>query len=164
MYGYCPICGAEGISRERCMNGNDTCAAGHKYPSLTAKSTPGKAKPTKDKELATILKELDAQHATHMKQIKKEGEELLDRVNKACEEQMKSLVAVTEENRAWLIEMDANNRKFMEQRCFESNLNNLYTMFLQRLLETTPAAVPTEELCQTAKRGAKTAMLFFETK
>ena len=33
MYGFCPICGEEGISRERRINGNDTCKNGHKYPS-----------------------------------------------------------------------------------------------------------------------------------
>lgn len=32
-YGYCPHCGAEVASRERRLNGNDTCAAGHVYPS-----------------------------------------------------------------------------------------------------------------------------------
>ena len=33
VYGNCPICGADGISRERRPNGNDTCANGHTYPS-----------------------------------------------------------------------------------------------------------------------------------
>jgi len=30
----CPICGGEGISREKRMNGNDSCANGHSYPSV----------------------------------------------------------------------------------------------------------------------------------
>jgi 2'-5' RNA ligase len=30
-YGFCPLCGAEGVSRERCMNGRTTCSNGHKY-------------------------------------------------------------------------------------------------------------------------------------
>ena len=30
---YCPKCGAKGVSRERCPDGNDTCENGHKYPS-----------------------------------------------------------------------------------------------------------------------------------
>lgn len=33
VYGYCPICGAEGVLRERRMNGNDRCENGHIYPS-----------------------------------------------------------------------------------------------------------------------------------
>lgn len=39
-YGRCPICGAEGTSRERRLNGDDTCALGHRYPSLTAQNLP----------------------------------------------------------------------------------------------------------------------------
>lgn len=35
-YGYCPVCGAEGISRERRVNGNDRCQNGHVYPSISA--------------------------------------------------------------------------------------------------------------------------------
>lgn len=37
-YGYCPECGAQGISRERGINSNDGCVNGHIYPSKTAKS------------------------------------------------------------------------------------------------------------------------------
>lgn len=32
-YGYCPLCGAPGVSRERRPAGNDTCGNGHTYPS-----------------------------------------------------------------------------------------------------------------------------------
>lgn len=32
-YGRCPICGKEGVARERRPNGNDTCKEGHVYPS-----------------------------------------------------------------------------------------------------------------------------------
>ncbi len=39
-YGYCPLCGALGVSRERRPNGNDKCANGHTYPSRTAVSKP----------------------------------------------------------------------------------------------------------------------------
>ena len=35
-YGYCPICGANGISRERRPNGNDRCEKDHIYPSKDA--------------------------------------------------------------------------------------------------------------------------------
>lgn len=35
-YGYCPICNAPGVSRERRPNGNDTCSNGHTYPSASA--------------------------------------------------------------------------------------------------------------------------------
>lgn len=35
-YGYCPVCGGEGFSRERRPFGNDNCENGHEYPSATA--------------------------------------------------------------------------------------------------------------------------------
>lgn len=35
-YGFCPHCGKAGGSRERRLNGNDTCANGHVYPSKDA--------------------------------------------------------------------------------------------------------------------------------
>jgi hypothetical protein len=35
-YGFCPICGSPGISRERRPNGNDLCRKGHKYLSSSA--------------------------------------------------------------------------------------------------------------------------------
>jgi len=38
-YGYCPVCGTPGISRERRPNGNDRCRNGHVYPSTNAKPT-----------------------------------------------------------------------------------------------------------------------------
>lgn len=38
--GYCPTCGAEGSSRERRPNGNDTGVCGHVYPSSAALTTP----------------------------------------------------------------------------------------------------------------------------
>ncbi len=42
-YGFCPMCGAKGIERERCLNGNDHCEQGHVYPSkMAAKTSPGK--------------------------------------------------------------------------------------------------------------------------
>lgn len=35
-YGYCPICGAKGVSRERSLNGDDRCVKGHVYKSSLA--------------------------------------------------------------------------------------------------------------------------------
>ncbi len=35
-YGYCPICGAIGVARERRPDGNDKCDEGHTYPSRDA--------------------------------------------------------------------------------------------------------------------------------
>lgn len=32
LLGYCPDCGADGMSRERRPNGDDTCRNGHRYP------------------------------------------------------------------------------------------------------------------------------------
>lgn len=43
-YGYCPICGAPGCTRERRLNGNDECTNGHSYPSAKSTSAP-KLKP-----------------------------------------------------------------------------------------------------------------------
>ncbi len=39
-YGHCPQCGAPGVTRERRPNGNDTCEAGHVYPSANAANQP----------------------------------------------------------------------------------------------------------------------------
>lgn len=39
-YGYCPVCGAPGESRERRPNGNDTCVNGHIYGSRAALTVP----------------------------------------------------------------------------------------------------------------------------
>ena len=36
LYGLCPVCGGNGISRERRLNGDDTCENGHTYPSSQA--------------------------------------------------------------------------------------------------------------------------------
>lgn len=38
--GYCPLCGALGMSRERRPNGNDQCEHGHTYPSKYALTDP----------------------------------------------------------------------------------------------------------------------------
>lgn len=39
-YGWCPYCCARGDTRERCPNGNDTCARGHVYKSTEALKSP----------------------------------------------------------------------------------------------------------------------------
>jgi len=41
-YGYCPVCGASGVSRERRPNGFDVCEVGHRYLSSAAKAKPPK--------------------------------------------------------------------------------------------------------------------------
>lgn len=43
-YGYCPDCGAPGVTRERRLNGNDYCENGHPYPSSSALDAPRRAK------------------------------------------------------------------------------------------------------------------------
>ena len=43
-YGYCPTCGAPGVSRERRLNGDDKCERGHTYPSAKARKTPKRGK------------------------------------------------------------------------------------------------------------------------
>lgn len=40
VYGYCPRCTAQGRTRERRPNGNDTCEQGHTYPSRDALTEP----------------------------------------------------------------------------------------------------------------------------
>ena len=44
-YGFCPICGAPAVSRERCPDGNDVCERGHTYPSRDAVPEPGGRRP-----------------------------------------------------------------------------------------------------------------------
>ena len=39
VFGYCPTCGAPGVSRERRPDGNDTCQNGHEYPSSQSLQT-----------------------------------------------------------------------------------------------------------------------------
>lgn len=36
VYGYCPVCGAAGVARERRIHGDDICARGHHYFSSSA--------------------------------------------------------------------------------------------------------------------------------
>lgn len=36
-YGYCPLCNARGVARERRISGNDRCQQGHTYPSRLAR-------------------------------------------------------------------------------------------------------------------------------
>ena len=43
-YGFCPICGARGFSRERRPNGNDRCEEGHVYPSRDRLAEPKEKK------------------------------------------------------------------------------------------------------------------------
>lgn len=56
-YGYCPRCGASGITRERRPNGNDRCANGHEYPSRNSVFLPGSA-PSLEQQLATKDRQL----------------------------------------------------------------------------------------------------------
>ena len=61
IYGYCPICGAKGKSRERRINGDDRCENDHVYPSSTALKTPpendtGKLIKAKDIQIGTKFK------------------------------------------------------------------------------------------------------------
>lgn len=65
-YGYCPICGLAGITRERRPNGNDRCISGHVYPSAKAL----KVQPTVDMtqnelrlDLLARLQQLDCPEA-----------------------------------------------------------------------------------------------------
>ena len=54
-YGYCPLCGAPGVSRERRLNGNDNCKNGHEYPSVQAMKGPSfPLKAYSEKEIADI--------------------------------------------------------------------------------------------------------------
>lgn len=55
-YGYCPICGAEGVIRERKMDGNDGCKNGHIYPS---KDRLLKTPKTFEEKVKEFVEELD---------------------------------------------------------------------------------------------------------
>lgn len=46
-YGFCPICGCHGRTRERRLNGNDTCVNGHSYPSAHSRTEPPSTVETK---------------------------------------------------------------------------------------------------------------------
>jgi hypothetical protein len=46
-YGKCPICGANGVQREKRPNGDDMCERGHKYPSKDAVMPVDASKPLK---------------------------------------------------------------------------------------------------------------------
>ena len=50
-YGFCPICRRAGVSRERGINGNDTCVIGHKYASSEAIP----AEPVKQEPVAIVV-------------------------------------------------------------------------------------------------------------
>ncbi len=56
-YGYCPICGAKGKSRERRINGDDRCENDHVYPSSTTLKTP----PENDSQISMEQKILQLQ-------------------------------------------------------------------------------------------------------
>jgi hypothetical protein len=49
VYGFCPVCGAPGKSRDRTPNGNDRCENGHVYSSSFALPTPELASPAPPK-------------------------------------------------------------------------------------------------------------------
>jgi len=38
-YGFCPVCGGLGVSRESRLRGNDSCVNGHTYPSSSSVRT-----------------------------------------------------------------------------------------------------------------------------
>lgn len=40
IYGYCPVCGAPGISAERSPDGHTHCQRGHKYPHASRLNDP----------------------------------------------------------------------------------------------------------------------------
>lgn len=48
-YGFCPVCGCHGKTRERRPNGNDICALNHVYPSRDAL-------PERPRDLRTLIK------------------------------------------------------------------------------------------------------------
>jgi len=56
IYGYCPVCGAKGTSRERHPDGNTSCVNGHKYKSRDTLSAPPQRKPLTYEELESLVK------------------------------------------------------------------------------------------------------------
>jgi len=70
VYGYCPICGAEGVMRERRLNGYDKCAKGHTYPSSKA-TPPAQPAPVKVWEAEgydALMKEMQVVKARNIRQ------------------------------------------------------------------------------------------------
>jgi len=63
VYGYCPMCGKPGLTRQRRPNGNDMCGNGHTYPSSSAlsqkpKKPVKKKKPYTKKDIEALVKDL----------------------------------------------------------------------------------------------------------
>lgn len=58
LYGFCPQCGARGVRRERRMGGNDTCEAGHTYPTAESNSQPDKLIDRLTREIADLRAKL----------------------------------------------------------------------------------------------------------
>ena len=73
-YGSCPICGADGKSRERRPNGDDTCIKGHKYKSADSITNP---------DTVTLPRETDLSGTTRAR-IGKDGTVILRHFN--CDE------------------------------------------------------------------------------
>ena len=73
VYGYCPTCGAKGVSRERHPDGSDICTSGHTYKSKDALATPQQQKqkwaPLTDAERRSYQKGHDAGVAHHKQAI-----------------------------------------------------------------------------------------------
>ena len=58
-YGYCPVCGLPGVTRERRPGGDDRCDAGHAYPSSTARQAAPEPALTAE-EIERLRQTLDA--------------------------------------------------------------------------------------------------------
>jgi len=56
-YGYCPVCGEPGRTRERRVDGNDMCNNGHIYKSSRSVDSPSKIQIVLDYETVEAIKQ-----------------------------------------------------------------------------------------------------------
>ncbi len=66
-FGFCPVCGEPGVSRERRPNGNDICTNNHTYLSVHAVFPP--VQPIGTSTLENLIQELDGVSAKLKKHV-----------------------------------------------------------------------------------------------
>ena len=81
-YGYCPICNAKGLSRERHPDGSDVCTNGHIYESKYALTTPPQRKPMTNDEIVAEYDKFKADKEAKDEPVRRRTHELLRRIRK----------------------------------------------------------------------------------
>lgn len=120
-YGYCPVCGQPGISRERRLDGDDRCASGHAYPSRLSVGEP-KREPNAKPDVGALVAEIEFTMPPN-KDMACGYDELLDRCRTALIALQAEVARLTQERdlltSCGIVELMARNPRAME---FVSNL------------------------------------------